>query len=107
MARSTGPAGAANGKISKMVFYQLNGQEVIRGLGVKKKIKSKNVLAQNNSIKLLMAFFNKIKPLLRLGLKIKPRVRSTTTITWQQPTTACMQWPLKRSSPYSCTIKYC
>jgi len=71
MARSSGPAGAANGKISKMVFYQLNGQEVIRGLGIKKKIKSKNVLAQNNSIKLLMAFFNKIKPFIKAGFKNK------------------------------------
>ena len=69
MARSNGTAGAPNGKISKMVFYQLNGQEVIRGIGIKKKIKSTKVLAQNNSMKLLMQFFNKIKPFLKAGFK--------------------------------------
>lgn len=69
MARSNGTMGAANGKISRMVFYQLNGREVIRGLGVKKKIKSENVIAQNKSIKMLMQFFNKIKPFIKAGFK--------------------------------------
>ena len=69
MARSNGATGAPNGKISKLVFYQLNGQEVIRGIGDKKKIKSTKVLAQNQSIKILMQFFNKIKPFLKAGFK--------------------------------------
>lgn len=69
MARCNGPTGTANGKISNMVFYQLNGQEVVRGLGVKKKFKSSKVLAQNNSLKILMQFFNKMKPFLKAGFK--------------------------------------
>jgi len=69
MARSSGPLGPANGKISRMVFYQLNGQQIIRGLGEKKKFTSEKVLAQNQSMRLLMQFFNKIKPFIKAGFK--------------------------------------
>lgn len=69
MGRSNGPTGAAHGKVSKVVFYRLNGQEIIRSLGVKKTFKSKKVLAQNQSIKLLMNFFSKVKPFIKAGFK--------------------------------------
>jgi hypothetical protein len=69
MGKINSSTGAATGRISRMVFYQLNGQEVVRGLGVKKKIKSKKVLAQNSSFKLLMQFFSKMKPFIKAGFK--------------------------------------
>ena len=69
MARSSGPNGPANGKISNSVFYQLNGQQIIRGLGEKKKFKSPKLLAQNQSMRILMALFAKIKPFIKAGFK--------------------------------------
>ncbi len=69
MGRSNGALGTVKGKVSNVVFYQLNGQEIIRGLGIKKTFKSKKVLAQNNSLKLLMNFFGRIKPFIKAGFK--------------------------------------
>ena len=69
MARSNGSSGVATGKVANVVYYQLNGQKVIRGIGVKKKIKSKKLLAQQNCIKVLMQLFNKIKPFIKAGFK--------------------------------------
>lgn len=69
MARYNTVTGTAVGKISKAVFYRLNGQEVVRGVGDKKKFKSKKVFAQNDSMRLLMNFFSKVKPFIKAGFK--------------------------------------
>lgn len=69
MGKFNSTTGATSGRISNMVFYELNGQEVVRGLGVKKTIKSRKVLAQNSNIKLLMQLFAKIKPFIKAGFK--------------------------------------
>lgn len=69
MARYNSITGNAVGKVSNAVFYRLNGQEVIRGIGNKKIFKSKKVFAQNDSLRLLMNFFAKVKPFIKAGFK--------------------------------------
>lgn len=69
MGRFNSITGTAVGKISKAIFYRLNGQDVVRGIGDKKKFKSKKVFAQHDSMRLLMNFFSKIKPFIRVGFK--------------------------------------
>lgn len=69
MGRYNSVTGTAVGKVSSAVFYRLNGQEVIRGIGEKRKFKSKKVFAQNDSLRLLMNFFAKVKPFIKAGFK--------------------------------------
>jgi hypothetical protein len=69
MGRYNSLTGTAVGKVSRAVFYRLNGQEVIRGIGKKKKFKSEKVFAQHDSMRLLMNFFSKVKPFLKAGFK--------------------------------------
>jgi hypothetical protein len=69
MGRYNSVTGTAVGKVSSAVFYRLNGQEVIRGIGEKRKFKSKKVFAQNDSLRLLMNFFSKVKPFIKAGFK--------------------------------------
>jgi hypothetical protein len=69
MGRYNSVTGSAVGKVSNAVFYRLNGQEVIRGIGNKKIFKSKKVFAQNDSLRLLMNFFAKVKPFIKAGFK--------------------------------------
>lgn len=71
MGRSkNGILGNVHGKVARVVFYELNGQDVIRSLGDKKRqIKSETVKANNQSMALLMDFFSGIKPYLKAGFK--------------------------------------
>lgn len=69
MGRYNSITGTVVGKVSNAVFYRLNGQEVIRGIGEKKKFKSAKVFAQNDCMRLLMNFFSKVKPFLKAGFK--------------------------------------
>jgi hypothetical protein len=64
-----GVLGSARGKIANVVYYQLNGQDVIRGIGGKNKVKSGALKAQHNSMTILMALFAKVKPYLKAGFK--------------------------------------
>ncbi len=64
-----GVLGTVTGKVSKVVYYDLKGQEVVRTLGVKKGITSTAVLAQNDRMTILMAFFRKVKPFIKAGFK--------------------------------------
>jgi hypothetical protein len=66
---SNGILGAVRGKVNNLVFYPLNGQELVRVVGTKKTIRSDAVKAQNNSMALLMSFFSKINVYLRAGFK--------------------------------------
>lgn len=69
MGRYNSLTGTAVGKVSRAIFYRLNGQEVIRGTGKKKKFKSEKVFAQNDSMRLLMNLFAKVKPFIKAGFK--------------------------------------
>jgi hypothetical protein len=69
MGRYNSLTGTAVGKVSNAIFYRLNGQEVIRGIGNKKKFKSEKVFAQNDSMRLLMNLFSKVKPFIKAGFK--------------------------------------
>jgi hypothetical protein len=71
---SNGIFGAVRGKVSNLVFYPLNGQELVRTIGTHKKtIRSEAVKAQNNSMALLMRFFAKVQPFLKAGFKNEAR----------------------------------
>jgi hypothetical protein len=67
---SNGILGAVRGKVNNLVFYSLNGQDIVRTIGNNKKsVASVARKAQNDSMALLMRFFSKTKPFIKAGFK--------------------------------------
>jgi hypothetical protein len=67
---SNGILGAVRGKVNNLVFYSLNGQDIVRTIGNNKRsVTSVARKAQNDSMALLMRFFSKTKPFIKAGFK--------------------------------------
>lgn len=71
-----GILGAANGKISNLVTYTLNDQEIMRSIGVNKKAPTVNQLNNKLQMKVIMRFLNNMDTLLQTGFN--PKARGTT-----------------------------
>lgn len=71
-----GILGAANGKISNVVTYTLNDQEIVRSIGVNKKAPTPKQLNNKLQMKAIVDFFNAMDPLLKAGFN--PKAKGTT-----------------------------
>jgi hypothetical protein len=64
---SSGPLGPANGKIGKLIWYTLKGQQVIRTAGSITAKPSTNQLASRARMAVVMDFFRNMKPYIKAG----------------------------------------
>lgn len=71
-----GILGAANGKISNVVTYTLNGQEIVKSIGVNTKAPTEKQLNNKLQMKVIMDFFRSIDSLLQTGFN--PKAKGTT-----------------------------
>jgi hypothetical protein len=59
--------GAINGKVGNLVFYNLNGEDLVRTIGENNGNLSKAQLANCDKMSLIVQLFSKIKPFLKVG----------------------------------------
>lgn len=71
-----GILGAVNGKISNVVSYTLNDQEIVRSIGVNKNAPTPKQLNNKLQMKIIMDFFYNMDPLLKTGFS--PKAKGTT-----------------------------
>lgn len=71
-----GILGAANGKIANVVTYTLNGQEIVKSIGVNKKAPTEKQLNNKLQMKVMMSFFSALDNLLQTGFN--PKAKGTT-----------------------------
>jgi len=70
---SNGILGGVSGKIAKIVGYELNGQNVIRTIGVNNKPPSKKQLNNRQQMKVIMEFLSPMQTLLKTGFSPKAK----------------------------------
>jgi hypothetical protein len=63
--------GAINGKVGNLVFYKLNGEDLVRRLGDRTGKLSIAQLANCEKMSLIVLLFSKIKPFLKVGFGIE------------------------------------
>ena len=74
MGRSkNGVLGSVNGKIANVVFYELNGQDVVRSNPGQYKIVSPALKADQKGMALIINFLSKVKPFIKAGFKNEAR----------------------------------
>lgn len=73
---ANGILGGVNGKIGNIIGYNLNGQQVIRTIGVNNKPLSEKQLNNKLQMKVIMQFFHKMDTLIQLGFN--PKAKNTT-----------------------------
>lgn len=71
-----GILGAANGKIANVVTYELNGQEIVKSIGVNKNAPTKKQLNNKQQMKVIMGFLSGMDTLLQTGFH--PKAKGTT-----------------------------
>jgi hypothetical protein len=71
-----GILGGLNGKVGKIIGYNLNGQDVIRTIGVTNKPASEKQLNNKLQMQVIMQFFKKMNGLLKMGFN--PKAKNTT-----------------------------
>lgn len=62
-----GPHGPANGKIGKLIWYTLNGRQVIRTAGTSTAKPSADQLASRAKMRVVMELFRSMKPYIKAG----------------------------------------
>jgi hypothetical protein len=65
--------GAINGKVGNLVFYNLNGEDLVRTLGEKTGKLSKAQLANCDKMALIVRLFSNMKPFLKVGFGNKAK----------------------------------
>jgi len=73
---TNGIFGAVNGKVGNIIGYNLNGQQVIRTIGVNNKPLSEKQLNNKLQMKVIMQFFHQMDTLIQMGFS--PEARNTT-----------------------------
>lgn len=71
-----GVMGAATGKISNLVTYTLNGQEIIKSIGVNNNLPTEKQLNNKLQMKVIMGFFSAMDSLIQTGFN--PKAKGTT-----------------------------
>lgn len=64
---ASGPLGPANGKIGTLIWYTLNGQQVVRTIGSRTAKPSSNQLASRARMRVVMDLFRNMKPYIKAG----------------------------------------
>lgn len=73
---TNGIFGGVNGKVGNIIGYNLNGQQVIRTIGVNNKPLSEKQLNNRLQMKVIMQFFHQMDTLIQTGFS--PKAKNTT-----------------------------
>lgn len=73
---ANGIFGGVNGKVGNLIGYNLNGQQVVRTIGINNKPLSEKQLNNRLQMKVIMQFFHQMDTLIRTGFS--PKAKNTT-----------------------------